>query len=432
MKCNSCGFELPENAKFCHECGTKAEREVVCGSCGTKAPAGYKFCMECGSPLSGGSGKEENGWSEEDVWDWDIDGDIFQTELEKCPEDAAKEKDEQKTSLTAAGGKNGNCVETADVRERIIEKAKAENLNILEPAEGVLGVKELLYPGDDQLFLFDIREQATAKAMEQTMTSEQISLGELLQHYEYYLSSAIPQCEGHYVRLYRPVWIGADMARNTIFCIKESYERYEFYKCSFGACGDDGDKMEEWMNVEFLKGKADAVRIYASLYSGRDPGVSDQHYLFDETGKVLWKADRPVRPSGYHREIGHEFHCNPDWKQDSAMLVDFYTGRVLLKDYYAIINYREKGSNRLVLDGVSRIGNDIAVERYSHKLFYYDDGRISEFTEQEYKVTAEMDGRDLLLPGQKYVAGNGTRSEFKRMSPYEAKKAEVFAEELWK
>ena len=55
MKCAKCGNELPANAKFCLECGTKvevlAENEMICPACGKKTPKG-KFCMECGQPLA--------------------------------------------------------------------------------------------------------------------------------------------------------------------------------------------------------------------------------------------------------------------------------------------------------------------------------------------------------------------------------------------
>ena len=54
IKCVKCGNELPANAKFCLECGTKvellAENEMICPACGKKTPKG-KFCMECGQPL---------------------------------------------------------------------------------------------------------------------------------------------------------------------------------------------------------------------------------------------------------------------------------------------------------------------------------------------------------------------------------------------
>jgi len=55
IKCPKCGNELPVNAKFCLECGTKIEQltenEMICPACGKKTPKG-KFCMECGQPLS--------------------------------------------------------------------------------------------------------------------------------------------------------------------------------------------------------------------------------------------------------------------------------------------------------------------------------------------------------------------------------------------
>lgn len=52
--CPNCKKEVPENAKFCLECGAKievlAENEMICPVCGKKTNKG-KFCMECGAPL---------------------------------------------------------------------------------------------------------------------------------------------------------------------------------------------------------------------------------------------------------------------------------------------------------------------------------------------------------------------------------------------
>lgn len=52
--CPNCKSEVPENSKFCLECGTKieilAENEMICPSCGQKTNKG-KFCMECGAAL---------------------------------------------------------------------------------------------------------------------------------------------------------------------------------------------------------------------------------------------------------------------------------------------------------------------------------------------------------------------------------------------
>jgi membrane protease subunit (stomatin/prohibitin family) len=55
-KCPNCGTLMPQNAKFCLECGSKLEasdaKEVECPKCGNKTPAG-KFCIECGEKLGG-------------------------------------------------------------------------------------------------------------------------------------------------------------------------------------------------------------------------------------------------------------------------------------------------------------------------------------------------------------------------------------------
>ncbi len=54
VKCPKCNNDLPANAKFCFECGTKIEQikenEIICPSCGNKTPKG-KFCIECGYQL---------------------------------------------------------------------------------------------------------------------------------------------------------------------------------------------------------------------------------------------------------------------------------------------------------------------------------------------------------------------------------------------
>lgn len=50
-KCPKCGVNLPNNAKFCLECGTKLENK--CPKCGVVAPLDAKFCLECGEKLGG-------------------------------------------------------------------------------------------------------------------------------------------------------------------------------------------------------------------------------------------------------------------------------------------------------------------------------------------------------------------------------------------
>ena len=50
--CAKCGAALPQNAKFCLECGEKvsvasAQDTITCPSCGNTVSKG-KFCPECG------------------------------------------------------------------------------------------------------------------------------------------------------------------------------------------------------------------------------------------------------------------------------------------------------------------------------------------------------------------------------------------------
>ena len=44
MKCLQCNAEIPDNFKFCPECGAKTSRE--CPNCKTSLKAGMKFCPE--------------------------------------------------------------------------------------------------------------------------------------------------------------------------------------------------------------------------------------------------------------------------------------------------------------------------------------------------------------------------------------------------
>lgn len=50
MYCNQCGQHLPENAKFCNNCGNKLSYELRCSKCGNVVEG--KFCTECGEPVA--------------------------------------------------------------------------------------------------------------------------------------------------------------------------------------------------------------------------------------------------------------------------------------------------------------------------------------------------------------------------------------------
>lgn len=50
--CTSCGKHVPQNSKFCPECGTKMSESKFCPECGTKLTPNSKFCTECGTKLN--------------------------------------------------------------------------------------------------------------------------------------------------------------------------------------------------------------------------------------------------------------------------------------------------------------------------------------------------------------------------------------------
>lgn len=64
--CENCGFEVPQNAWFCCNCGKKLpEPEIIipvgqsrCGNCGHVQKADLKFCMNCGSLMNADTGEE--------------------------------------------------------------------------------------------------------------------------------------------------------------------------------------------------------------------------------------------------------------------------------------------------------------------------------------------------------------------------------------
>lgn len=54
--CVKCGTPLPQNAKFCLNCGEKVVRQTagqlsVCPNCGKELPSEAKYCLECGTKI---------------------------------------------------------------------------------------------------------------------------------------------------------------------------------------------------------------------------------------------------------------------------------------------------------------------------------------------------------------------------------------------
>lgn len=65
MNCSQCGAELPDDARFCIECGAETRAAATgatikialdddgprCGNCGVQNPAGAVFCVNCGQRM---------------------------------------------------------------------------------------------------------------------------------------------------------------------------------------------------------------------------------------------------------------------------------------------------------------------------------------------------------------------------------------------
>lgn len=58
--CPECGSEVAEKMKFCQNCGCELNKDEsgeaktkFCANCGHEIDAGLKFCPECGTPTSG-------------------------------------------------------------------------------------------------------------------------------------------------------------------------------------------------------------------------------------------------------------------------------------------------------------------------------------------------------------------------------------------
>lgn len=64
MKCKYCERDIPDNSKFCPECGSR-QSDPACINCGAPLYPGAKFCPTCGRPTSPASAS-----SRSTNWTW--------------------------------------------------------------------------------------------------------------------------------------------------------------------------------------------------------------------------------------------------------------------------------------------------------------------------------------------------------------------------
>jgi membrane protease subunit (stomatin/prohibitin family) len=51
VTCVNCNAEIPSGSKFCMKCGAPQQSEKFCNNCGAKLPANSRFCNECGTAV---------------------------------------------------------------------------------------------------------------------------------------------------------------------------------------------------------------------------------------------------------------------------------------------------------------------------------------------------------------------------------------------
>ncbi len=49
--CSGCGFESPDDARFCGGCGERLTVALACPACAATHPSGHRFCSDCGAAL---------------------------------------------------------------------------------------------------------------------------------------------------------------------------------------------------------------------------------------------------------------------------------------------------------------------------------------------------------------------------------------------
>jgi len=51
MKCSACSVEIPDDSKFCSECGVTVAKSIACNFCGESNLQNASFCAACGKPM---------------------------------------------------------------------------------------------------------------------------------------------------------------------------------------------------------------------------------------------------------------------------------------------------------------------------------------------------------------------------------------------
>ena len=335
MECKKCGNVLPENAKFCFECGAKVESEVICATCGTKMPEGYKFCMECGSVLSDSGKLVEKGQS--DKVDDDVDWDSILSMIPDKENDLEELRNDIKNMIQ-------NYIEECS------NSSCFHHLKYVEVQENVIWTGSRL---------IDLRELATIEEMRkhigENLNSKMVNFWHM----------CWPQWEVYCRELdYSTSWVGG-ICGNTFYYITGKEKGATLHKSAIGT-GNKED-IETWSEVRIFEDKEKNFRILANNL--QENGYHSKEWiLLNDSGEVLWENENAtalrVRAQGW---------CLDYWqaedKYNFCMLLDFYTGNILLNGYcdYAYYINDKMGEIIIAANKIDDDGKFSAPHLYHYK-----------------------------------------------------------------
>lgn len=335
MKCNNCGQEIVEEAKFCAFCGEKVEKVKRCSRCGTILMENASFCFECGNKVV------------DECNDTNKMNDIDYTDVSSIIEE--KELDTLRDNI-----------------KKIISTSQKETY---EKDECIELQENVIWTGHN---LIDLRELSTVKEMKEQIGVDLNSDMTMFWHVIW------PQWKFYNRELdYSTKWIGKISGKIFYYITVESWgestcKSTKLHKCSIGT--NEEENVKTWSEVKIFKDDEGNVRILANNIT--QAGYADEWILLNDLGEVLWESEKPL--SGLRtRAKGwcFDYQCNDIY--NSSLLLDFYTGNVLLEGYsnYEYYNLKE----RIIIDSVKIIEPEEYQEQ--HQLYYYENGAVVEIKE---------------------------------------------------